>query len=488
MRNRIHRPRSGAPEQGASIFSPSRRLHLALTVAVITSLSVAYLLGQTRTVHVLADGEELTLQTRSSNDVALLQRAGIDLRDGDRVTELESGDGVVLRVDRARDVVLRADGIEYRMRTHALTVEQVLEEAAIALDDRDSVIQGGALLSTKSPIEPPTLLASGPAAAGLRSMSLVEPSIEIEVRRAVPLTIVADGQEIVTTSSRPTVTMALREAGIAVRFGDRISPAADAPVEAGMRVNVERARAVTVALPGEHRVIYTLEPTLGAALAANGIEVPSGAFMEPPADTPVTDNMSVRVIQLSSSDTEEREYVASDVVYEEDASLDPGETRTVEGNDGVRVRRYEINYIDGVEAGRTLIDEYWDPEPVDTVVYYPPERAAPPAAPPADIGGIPEGATTLRVWATWYNAASSGRSPSDPSYGVTATGVRVTYGVVAVDPAVIPLGTRMYIPGYGYGIAADTGGAVKGYIIDLGYPDGVVVDWETGWLDIYILP
>ena len=52
-------------------------------------------------------------------------------------------------------------------------------------------------------------------------------------------------------------------------------------------------------------------------------------------------------------------------------------------------------------------------------------------------------------------------------YGITATGIRATYGVAAVDPAVIPLGSRLYIPGYGEAIAADTGGAIYGYRIDL---------------------
>ena len=51
--------------------------------------------------------------------------------------------------------------------------------------------------------------------------------------------------------------------------------------------------------------------------------------------------------------------------------------------------------------------------------------------------------------------------------GITATGVRATYGVVAVDPRVIPLGSKVYIPGYGVALAADTGGAIKGYKIDL---------------------
>ena len=58
--------------------------------------------------------------------------------------------------------------------------------------------------------------------------------------------------------------------------------------------------------------------------------------------------------------------------------------------------------------------------------------------------------------------------PTDGSgAGITATGIRATYGVVAVDPRVIPLGSKVYIPGYGVALAADTGGAIKGYKIDL---------------------
>jgi 3D (Asp-Asp-Asp) domain-containing protein len=169
----------------------------------------------------------------------------------------------------------------------------------------------------------------------------------------------------------------------------------------------------------------------------------------------------------------------SDTVYLTDGSLAAGETRTVPGRDGALVRRYAVSYANGEEAGRELVEEYYDPEPIDTVIYYPPQRDA-----SADAPG--DCSTTLNVYATYYTPASAGRPPSDPNYGRTATGVLVTYGVVAVDPTVIPLGTRMFIPGYGHAIAADTGGAVKGYIIDLGYPDGVAVDWRSRWLDICI--
>ncbi len=71
----------------------------------------------------------------------------------------------------------------------------------------------------------------------------------------------------------------------------------------------------------------------------------------------------------------------------------------------------------------------------------------------------PTGAGTLMVTATAYTLQ-----------GTTATGAPVGYGVVAVDPSVIPLGTRMTIPGYGEGVAADTGGAIQGAVIDLWFP------------------
>jgi 3D (Asp-Asp-Asp) domain-containing protein len=58
---------------------------------------------------------------------------------------------------------------------------------------------------------------------------------------------------------------------------------------------------------------------------------------------------------------------------------------------------------------------------------------------------------------------------------------------VAVDPNVIPLGTRLYIPGYGEALAADTGSAVIGNIIDLGFADYEVPDWHTRWVTVYIL-
>ena len=81
-------------------------------------------------------------------------------------------------------------------------------------------------------------------------------------------------------------------------------------------------------------------------------------------------------------------------------------------------------------------------------------------SPPAVPSGAPAApGTQMTVQSTGYSLR-----------GTTATGIQTSWGVIAVDPSVIPLGTRMTVPGYGEGVAADTGGAVKGLVIDLWFP------------------
>lgn len=458
-------------------FDRRRREHLAVLSAIFVVSAFGYLMLPPRTVQLQVDGASATLRTHSGNDVAVLEAAGYDLRPGDRLTALDGEGRDVLRVERAHAVRLTADGQAFEIRTHAATVEQLLEEAGVVAGDRDSVLIDGVLVSPAAPLRQPRLVARG-----FTDDPDEDDGLDVDVRRAVPFTIVTDAGETLSTSSRPNVVQALREAGVTVGPGDRVTPDPAAPLEPDARIEVRRALAITVALPSEHRAVYTFAGTVGDALAEAGIVLPPDAFVEPAPESPISQGMAVRVVQLSASSDEEREFIESSTVYRSDPSLGPGQTRTEAGRDGVLVRRYDIGYVNGEEATRTLAEEYYDPEPQDTVIYYPEQRGGGDAA-PAD-GSIVQ---TMRVYATWYNPASAGRPASDPAYGRTATGVQVTYGVVAVDPDIIPLGTRMFIPGYGYAVAADTGGAVQGYIIDLGYPDGVAVDWSSRWLDIYIL-
>ncbi len=88
---------------------------------------------------------------------------------------------------------------------------------------------------------------------------------------------------------------------------------------------------------------------------------------------------------------------------------------------------------------------------------------------------------TLEVKATSYDSTCYGCNHT------TATGAYLTKGIVAVDPKVIPMHTSMYIPGYGFGKAEDTGGMIKGNRIDLAYDDIRYGDWSKRWVTIYII-
>lgn len=100
---------------------------------------------------------------------------------------------------------------------------------------------------------------------------------------------------------------------------------------------------------------------------------------------------------------------------------------------------------------------------------------------------------TLKVVATGYTAGveSTGKKPGHKEYGITYSGVKVRrdknkLSTIAADPKVFPLGTILYIPGYGYGIVADTGSAIKGRKIDLYYKTTKQVYKEWGKKTVHV--
>ncbi|MDX5474230.1 MAG: 3D domain-containing protein [Bacillaceae bacterium] len=100
----------------------------------------------------------------------------------------------------------------------------------------------------------------------------------------------------------------------------------------------------------------------------------------------------------------------------------------------------------------------------------------------------------VNVLATGYTAGyeSTGKRPGHPQYGITFSGVQVKrdlYSTIAADIRVFPIGTILYIPGYGYGVVADIGGAIKGNKIDLYYEtvQDVFQQWGKKRTDVYIV-
>lgn len=98
------------------------------------------------------------------------------------------------------------------------------------------------------------------------------------------------------------------------------------------------------------------------------------------------------------------------------------------------------------------------------------------------------------VVATGYTAGmeSTGKNPEHPAYGITYSGVKVKrdlYSTVAADPNVFPIGTILFIPGYGYGVVADTGSAIKGNKIDLYFEtvEDVYSNWGKKTVDVHVI-
>lgn len=101
---------------------------------------------------------------------------------------------------------------------------------------------------------------------------------------------------------------------------------------------------------------------------------------------------------------------------------------------------------------------------------------------------------SVEVVATGYTAGyeSTGKTESHPLYGITFSGVKVRrdlYSTIAADPRVFPIGTILFIPGYGYGVVADTGSAIKGNKIDLYYETvaDVYNKWGKRTVEVYVI-
>ncbi|QDP40967.1 3D domain-containing protein [Radiobacillus deserti] len=98
------------------------------------------------------------------------------------------------------------------------------------------------------------------------------------------------------------------------------------------------------------------------------------------------------------------------------------------------------------------------------------------------------------VTATGYTAGyeSTGKTEDHPEYGITYSGVKVKrdlYSTIAADLDVYPIGTILFIPGYGYGVVADKGGAIRGNKIDLYYPtvEAVYNEWGKQQVEVYLV-
>jgi len=460
--------------------SARARLRIALLSTLALVVFLAFVVFPPRQLSVLADGHQITVTSRQKDLDLLVGAAGLERNPGD-VFIVGSGQ---VAIERAVPAVVEVDGRTLMWRTRSPTVGGLLAELGIDVSPYDTVLYNGLEVGLSDAVYPRPINTTSLAGYGIYAKTPGDVhGIILTVRRAVPLTVVEDGKPVRLHTSKATLAEVLSQAGIRLGPADEVSPSLETPVTAGMEVKVRHANAINLRVGGSTRVIYTHKQTLEEALLEAGLTFGPDDRTEPPLSAAVSNGMTARLVRVTGQTFVEREKVEHKTVFKPDDSLSGSQTRRVLGRDGVRAVEYKIVIEDGVEVSRSISREYFDPEPVDTVIYYSPSALKETGQTAANFSV----SRTLHVYATWYNAASSGKPATHPSYGITASGVPVTKGIVAVDPSVIPLGTKLYIPGYGFAVAADTGGGIVGNTIDLGYPDGVPVDWRTGWVDIYVL-
>lgn len=283
-----------------------------------------------------------------------------------------------------------------------------------------------------------------------------------------------DGRVVEHATLQRTLGAALDEAGISLGPQDKVVPSPEAPVRRGMTARVIRGVRVSVVADGKRSSFLTQPVSVAEALRLAGVRLGSSDRVTPSLEERVKDGTEIRVTRVLERVERERFEIAAPVERIADPSLERGRMRVVrQGKPGEGERLVKVTYFDGKPGSRQVLQERIISPPVSRLIAY------------GTLDTICRGGAVLRfrsaleMVATAYSARVGKR---------TATGAAVRYGVAAVDPAVIPLGTRLYVEGYGYATALDVGGSIKGNRIDLFFPSEYECNrWGRRVVKVYIL-
>ena len=285
--------------------------------------------------------------------------------------------------------------------------------------------------------------------------------LDVTILDANKITISNGGKSQLVHLAKGTVADALKKAGITLADDEISVPAPDSEITKDMEISIYKTKTVSVTADGKTKDVKLALANVYDALNFAGYEVDDDDILSTSHNEDVENINAVTIKRVTYKTESSKEKIAYDTVKKNSDDVELGETKVkTEGKDGEKIVTREVKYIDGEKTSDKVVAEKTIKKPVDKVVLVGTKGAA-------TSGGA--GTFTDSNGATVAYSqvlTGSGTAYTAPTGAGTATGVRAYHGGVAVNPNIIPYGSKLYIVStdgsfvYGYATAVDTGGAL----------------------------